>query len=891
MGLFGAMTTAVGGLRAQAFALENVSGNIANSQTTGFKRVDTSFADMVPDSVPSLQLAGGVLARSRSTNNVQGDIQNAAVDTFMAINGEGYFIVQKPSAFPDGTPVFTGVDLFSRRGDFQLDKDGYLVNGTGYYLKVLRVDGTTGNVVGSVPEVMQFSNDFLPARPTNLIEYRANLATFPRTAQADEDVPGSERLNLGGFAVNPTVAGTGTVIANDVPTFISQSISGGSITMYDTVGSPANIQLRWAKLADIAVNITSNAIAPDVAATGTGAAIAADTAAVAGSTTLGTYIADVAQINTSSIFGTPANITAGGIIANGETLTFDFGNGNTFDVGPLDNTMSVTDLVDLINDASDNAAFGGDWVTAAGLGGPPFTHFTLTANDASKTFTVTNSGAGTLGATDLPVTTAAVNLLTQTASLDGRTLTIQVGGNPLKAIVFGNDAGEIGSLAQLINELQNNGPTGSTVTVAADGSIEITANNNLNSIIIGGTATAPQLATFGLTSGNFDPTNTTLTPLYGDGLTVTSGSSTVTVTFGTGPGQVSTRTELMAALGTFGALGLGNELIFTALNNVNDLNVSGTAAGALGFGAGNAAFEPTNPDLAALTGDLSVRLGIGAPFTITFGTNDGANEVNNRGELVARLAAGATATGLSLSLNSSGAIVINSNTDEQVEVNGTPATLAALGLAPQTAQGTTTPRWELFYMEDANATGTDVAWRNAGVTYSFNANGEMTSNTQVVTLGNVEINGIPLGDVTISHGQNGITQFSDVNGNAQVNLFRQNGYPAGNLQGISVNEKGRVIATYSNGRTLEMAEIVLANFNADNALKRLDGGAFEATSESGQAQYGAPGKIVAKSLEGSNTDIADEFTKLIVTQQAYAANTRIVTTSDQMLQETLNMVR
>jgi flagellar hook protein FlgE len=106
-----------------------------------------------------------------------------------------------------------------------------------------------------------------------------------------------------------------------------------------------------------------------------------------------------------------------------------------------------------------------------------------------------------------------------------------------------------------------------------------------------------------------------------------------------------------------------------------------------------------------------------------------------------------------------------------------------------------------------------------------------------------------------------------------------------------VNEKGRVIATYSNGRTLEMAEIVLANFNADNALKRLDGGAFEATSESGQAQYGAPGKIVAKSLEGSNTDIADEFTKLIVTQQAYAANTRIVTTSDQMLQETLNMVR
>ena len=160
-----------------------------------------------------------------------------------------------------------------------------------------------------------------------------------------------------------------------------------------------------------------------------------------------------------------------------------------------------------------------------------------------------------------------------------------------------------------------------------------------------------------------------------------------------------------------------------------------------------------------------------------------------------------------------------------------------------------------------------------------------------MTLTGVTINGVPLEDTTLSHGANGITQFADVNGNAQVNLLRQNGYPAGELQSISVNEKGRVIASYSNGRTLEMAEIVLASFNADNALKRLDGGAFEATSESGPPQYGASGKIIGKSLEGSNTDIADEFTKLIVTQQAYAANTRIVTTSDQMLQETLNMVR
>jgi flagellar hook protein FlgE len=90
---------------------------------------------------------------------------------------------------------------------------------------------------------------------------------------------------------------------------------------------------------------------------------------------------------------------------------------------------------------------------------------------------------------------------------------------------------------------------------------------------------------------------------------------------------------------------------------------------------------------------------------------------------------------------------------------------------------------------------------------------------------------------------------------------------------------------------LEGAESSLANFRGANIRKKVDGGAFEATAESGPAIYNAPGKIVGSSLEGSNTDIADEFTKLIVTQQAYSANTRVVTTSNTMIQDLLNMLR
>src|SRR6201989_340246 len=84
MCIFGALNTSVAGMRAQSYALENISGNIANSQTTAFKRIDTSFMDMIPDTGNSNQVAGSVVANSRSTNTVRGDVQDASVATYMA---------------------------------------------------------------------------------------------------------------------------------------------------------------------------------------------------------------------------------------------------------------------------------------------------------------------------------------------------------------------------------------------------------------------------------------------------------------------------------------------------------------------------------------------------------------------------------------------------------------------------------------------------------------------------------------------------------------------------------------------------------------------------------------------------------------------------------------
>jgi flagellar hook protein FlgE len=225
------------------------------------------------------------------------------------------------------------------------------------------------------------------------------------------------------------------------------------------------------------------------------------------------------------------------------------------------------------------------------------------------------------------------------------------------------------------------------------------------------------------------------------------------------------------------------------------------------------------------------------------------------------------------------------------DVSGSPVNVQLRWAKVDSSQYGGTDTWNLFYQVDPNATGQNVAWQNAGVNYTFGANGQMSPATPTVTLSNVTVNGISLGDVQLVHGAGGITQFADPNGSAQVNLLQQNGFPAGELQSVSVSDRGRIVGSYSNGRTLDLAEISLVNFNGANYLKRVDGGAFETTDESGPAISGASGKIVGSSLEGSNTDIADEFTKLIVTQQAYSANTRVITTSNQMVQDLLNMLR
>ena len=664
MGIFGALTTAVTGMRAQAFALENISGNIANSQTTGFKRTDTSFEDLIQDNIPSQQKAGNVVANARSTNTVQGDVQSAAVSTYMAINGAGFFVVEKPQSFSDGRPTFSGVDNYTRRGDFGLDQNGYLVNGAGYYLMGIPVDSTTGNLTGSVPTMLQFQNGFLPAQQTSEIDYRANLASYPKTVDSDPTVPGSELLNPSNFTANPVN------------------------------GAPAVAKLI-----------------------GSGAGISPDAAAVM------TASADLSALSAP----------AGNLVINGTSIA----------IAAADNATAVMTKINLQTGT-----------TKVGATIDPSGHLVLTGTDAKTNIQI--GGASTLALmTSLGVsvgTTNATNIVTQGKAANGQTLVFTVGANAPLTITFGaSNVMTLGDLNIALGAL-----VGGTATAnASTGDITVTSSTTTDTITVGGTATARN---FGIRTASSLPSNNTVV-----GQDVTSFLSE---------------------------------------------SISGGAVTAY---------------------------------------------------------------------DTSGSAV-------NVQIRWAKVDSSSLG-------GAHKDTWNMFYQTDSAATGSQAAWQNANTDYTFTANGKLSPAVNSIILTNVVVDGVTLGDVRMVHSTDGITQYADANGTVQVNQMQQNGYAAGQLQSVAVNDKGRIAGTYSNGRTVDLAEITLANFSGANMLKKKDGGAFEVTAESGSATYGASGKILGSSLEGSNTDIADEFTKLIVTQQAYSANTKVITTTNQMVQDLLNMLR
>ena len=158
-----------------------------------------------------------------------------------------------------------------------------------------------------------------------------------------------------------------------------------------------------------------------------------------------------------------------------------------------------------------------------------------------------------------------------------------------------------------------------------------------------------------------------------------------------------------------------------------------------------------------------------------------------------------------------------------------------------------------------------------------------------------DFGGVPAVKVTFDYGTgtDGTTQYAK---DSTVNFISQDGNAAGSLENISIDEDGYVVGIFSNGETKRLYRIALATFTNPWNLEKVGNNLYTVTGSSGQPLIGTPntgqkGKILSGSLEQSNVDLATEFTNMILTQRAFQANARVITASDEILTELINLKR
>lgn len=203
--------------------------------------------------------------------------------------------------------------------------------------------------------------------------------------------------------------------------------------------------------------------------------------------------------------------------------------------------------------------------------------------------------------------------------------------------------------------------------------------------------------------------------------------------------------------------------------------------------------------------------------------------------------------------------------------------------------------WAASVPGSSTANGEDTT---VSGTVLFNADG--TLNPANVNPNNPQLTFQPTGganplilDLDFGSGFTGVTQTS---ASSVVSALSQNGSASASLSSINIDQHGNIVGVYSNGNSKTLAQIMAATFTNLNGLISAGDNMYKAFSNSGEARIGSLGEDTATVvqsgvLEQSNVDLSEEFTKMIISQRGFQANARVITTTDNLLQEITNLIR
>jgi flagellar hook protein FlgE len=832
--------SAISGLGVNQQAMDVLGNNISNVNTIGYKAGRTIFQDML-----SQTISGGTAATSSvgSTNPSQiglgsvlatvsnmftdGTNKTTDVDTDLAIQGDGFFILEGKS---------NNEFLYTRAGDFNFDALGNLVSASGYSVQGWMADPTTGEIVTDTN-----TEDIVVGSDYQAVEAKSTTkSTVAGVLSTDAD---------------PNVL--------EFPTLLHSAQASSSIfAVY-----------------------SSNGVKMDVS--------------------------DEEPIK---------------IKAHATTLTDMSNVYNDTDVSLGITSTANTSLLIYMNNTAETFTYGTDFTTLGSL--------------ATALENRLNTVAG---AADFTVTVANGKLNVAKTAAGGAAVTINsFSGSARLAVAMTNLAGTYDDTSdskysdQLYFEstlyagrdFTTLSELGAEIEAAIDGNViggtdfTVTYDDVLGQFVYtnSGTGTAPDLTGFSFDKA-YSGTDFELNMVSSDPLTVVKGASANSMTFLREARDSDALLNLYTSNGS--PLGLTNDSVMQFTSGIGGDTLTGTGTQPV-YSVGLDGISGNSDDIYYTLQDLRVSLadflGYSSSSESELSQHIGSFD-DNAGKLVLTsnsgipnaldfmkfeiLGSGNYSTfydyyDYSTTQNASGGVVTTSQTiyDAQGNEHTLKYTFEMVDAIDNLWKLTVSTPDKNSSVEFNESTGDSVLLH-------FNSNGSFNymsteAGTRIATLtanfdpknGAGVISNISIGLGTAS-------QFDGVylsSGDGGIEKTYQDGYPTGSLEDVLFNTAGEIIGYYSNSQVVKLGQIALATFTNPQGLMKVGDTTFKSTTSSGVASVGTPGTgargdIASGALENSNVDLSSEFVNMITTQRGFQANSRVITTSDEMLQELLSLKR
>ncbi|WP_331774909.1 flagellar hook-basal body complex protein [Sulfurospirillum sp. 1612] len=380
------------------------------------------------------------------------------------------------------------------------------------------------------------------------------------------------------------------------------------------------------------------------------------------------------------------------------------------------------------------------------------------------------------------------------------------------------------------------------------------ANTDGNKEVAAGAPSALDVGTL------FDETGTSLALKDGDNFSLIFDNGTpvtTTFTYGTGAGDFQTTEDLRSQI---------------------QAAISAQSTGATATVNSSGKFEITNP-----TGGSSLQVSVVA------GSQNNQNLLDIMSPLQGTIPADGS-TKITQSLYSA----THSSSIDIYDSLGTKHTLQTN--FRKISQDSSNSTWEMVIsVPDPGEISTLAPKNYLATQITFNSDGSLATPSSLSI--NYTGNNGSTGNQTISLQMGTSNQFDGMtsfDATSSTTNLTQDGYTGGNLTGIKIDETGTLIGSFSNGRSFGLAQVAMASFANNQGLESVGNGTYIQTSNSGdpiigQANTGTRGSVQASSLEMSNVDLSRSLTQLIVVQRGFQANSKTITTSDQMLQTLLQL--